>query len=125
MMSNVAPRLLAGLLALCLVSVDVAGAAGRAGALQGEYEFHGRTRVDPPPGEPHDTHLGLVLEGALARDLYRRMRVRSVRDPCLDDGSRSKIQGPLRCSEMASGRHWRCEFAIQLDTLALVADGVC
>lgn len=124
-MNKQAPRLLATLFALFLLPAGMTGAAGQAGALQGEYEFHGRTRVDPPPGEPHDTHLGLVLEGAVARDLYRRMRVRSVRDPCLDDGSRSKIQGPLRCSEMASGRHWRCEFAIQLDTLALVADGVC
>ena len=124
-MNKQAPRLLATLFALFLLPAGMTGAAGQAGALQGEYEFHGRTRVDPPPGEERDTHLGLVLEGAVARDLYRRLRVRAVRDPCLDDGSRSKTQGPLRCTEMANGRSWRCEFAIELDRSILVADGVC
>ncbi|MCM8612886.1 hypothetical protein [Accumulibacter sp.] len=124
-MNKLAFRLLATVFALFLLPAGMTGAAGQAGALQGEYEFHGRTRVDPPPDEARDTHLGLVLEGTVARDLYRRLRVRAVRDACLDDGSRSKTHGPLRCTETANGRSWRCEFAIQLDKPLLVADGVC
>lgn len=100
-------------------------AAESAGVLRGEYRFHGKTLIDPPPGEAANTHLGLVLEGNAARDLYRRMKGRGERDICLDDGSRSKIQGPVRCTELAGKQGWRCEFAILLDTLALVPDGAC
>jgi hypothetical protein len=114
-----------GALVCGLLLVTPASAAGSAGALQGEYQLHGKTRVDPPPGEPQDTHLGMVLEGTAARDLYRRLKGRSVRDLCLDDGSRSKTQGPVRCTELANRQGWRCEFAIQIDTLTIVADGAC
>lgn len=100
-------------------------AAELAGPLRGEYRFHGKTLIDPPPGEARNTHLGLVIEGAAARDMYRRMKVRGQRDLCLDDGSQSKTQGPVRCTELAHKQGWRCEFAIQLDTLALVPDGAC
>lgn len=93
--------------------------------LQGEYSLHGESRVDPPPGEPQDSRFGLVLKGAAARDLYRHMKVKSERDLCLDDGSRIKTQGPVRCMELAGKKGWRCEFAIRLDSMALVADGTC
>lgn len=121
---NPGPRRLA-LAALMTVIAQAAPAADLAGALQGEYRFHGKTLVDPPPSEARDSHLGLLLEGPLARDLFKRMKAKAVRDICLDDGSRSKTQGPLRCTELAGGKAWRCEFAIQLDTLKLVADGAC
>ncbi len=115
-----------GLLLLCGLAVTaLPHAAEPAGALRGEYRFHGKTLVDPPPGEARATHLGLVIEGAAARDLYRRMKVRGERDLCLDDGSRSKTQGPVRCTELAGKQGWRCEFAIELDTFALVPDGAC
>lgn len=114
------------LLLLCGLGVAaMPQAADLAGALRGEYRFHGKTLIDPPPGEARNTHLGLVLEGAAARDLYRRMKVRGERDLCLDDGSHSKTQGPVRCTELAGKQGWRCEFAILLDTLVLVPDGAC
>lgn len=114
------------MLLLCsLGAAALPQAAELAGGLAGEYRFHGKTLIDPPPDEARDTHLGLLLEGAAARDLYRRMQGRGERDPCLDDGSRSKTRGPLRCTELAGKQGWRCEFAIQLDTLALVPDGAC
>jgi hypothetical protein len=116
--------LLLGGLAWTMAS-PAAGPGGPGGALQGEYRFHGKTLIDPPPGEPADTHLGLVLEGPAARELYRRLKTPSVRDLCLDDGSRSKTQGALRCTELAAGKGWRCEFGIQLDSPRLVAVGVC
>jgi hypothetical protein len=118
------PRCLA-LAALMTLIAQTTLAADPAGALQGEYRFHGKTLVDPPPSEARDSHLGLLLEGPVARDLFKRMKSRAVRDICLDDGSRTKTQGPLRCTELAGGKAWQCEFAIQLDTLKLVADGAC
>lgn len=85
----------------------------------------GRPPVDPPSGEVPDTQLGLVLEGAVARDLYRRMKGRPVRDACLDDGARSKTRGPLRCTELANRPGCHCVCAIDLDTLLIVGDGAC
>jgi hypothetical protein len=113
------------LLSLMLPPALVAQGAEITGPLRGEYSLHGESRVDPPPGEPQDSRFGLVLTGAAARDLYRRMKVKSERDLCLDDGSRIKTQGPVRCMELAGKGGWRCEFAIRLDTMALVADGTC
>lgn len=113
---------------LLLCGLGLAGmpqAADLAGTLRGEYRFHGKALIDPPQEEAVNTHLGLVLEGNAARDLYRRMKGRGERDLCLDDGSRSKTRGPMRCTELAGKQGWRCEFAIQLDTLALVPDGAC
>jgi hypothetical protein len=77
---------------LCLAASAWAGEG--AGPLRGEYRFHGKTLIDPPPGEARDSHLGLVLEGGAARDLYRRLKGRGQRDICLDDGSRSRDTGP-------------------------------
>jgi hypothetical protein len=95
------------------------------GRLSGEYRYHGATLVDPPPGERQDTHLGLMLEGNAARDLYRHMTVKAEKDLCLDDGSLSKTQDAIHCVELANQAGWRCEFAIRLDTQNLVADGAC
>jgi hypothetical protein len=102
-----------------------AQAAETGGALQGEYRFHGKTLVDPPLDEARETHLGLVIEGAAARDLYHRLKAPSVRDMCLDDGSLTRSKGPLRCTKLAVKEGWRCEFAIQLDTFEVVPDGTC
>lgn len=102
-----------------------AHAESAAGVLNGSYRFHGQTVIDPPPGEASDSHFGLVLEGAAARDLYRRLPGKAEPDICLDDGSLSKTHGGIRCSELAGKAGWRCEFAIRLDTQAVVADGAC
>lgn len=116
-------RAIATLLLCC--AVVCAHAEPGAGRLSGSYRFQGETVIDPPAGEAADSHMGLVLEGAAARDLYRRLSVTALPDLCLDDGSLSKTQGGIRCTELAGGTEWRCEFAIRLDTQALVADGVC
>jgi len=102
-----------------------AQAADNSGNLRGNYYFHGKTLIDPPPGEAKDTHLGLVLEGNVARELYRKMKVKSEPDLCLDDGSRTKTQGAISCTELAKKKGWRCEFGIELETQKLVRDGVC
>lgn len=116
-------RLLAVLvISLATVAAQADPAAGR---LSGSYRFHGKSIVDPPPGEAKDSHLGLVLEGAAARDLFRRLTAKAKPDICLDDGSRTKTQGGIRCTQLAGRAGWRCEFAIQLDTQAVVADGAC
>jgi hypothetical protein len=110
------------LLCWAAVSVHADRASGR---LNGSYCFHGQTLIDPPPGEPQDTHLGFILEGEAARDLYRRLTVKAETDPCLDDGSLSKTQGGIRCTELAGKSGWRCEFAIRLDQQTVIADGAC
>lgn len=119
------PARLMILWSLLLLPALAAQGGEAAGLLNGEYSLHGETRVDPPPGEARDSRFGMVLQGAAARELYKRMKVKSERDLCLDDGSRIKTQGPMRCVELAGKGGWRCEFAIRLDTMALVADGAC
>jgi hypothetical protein len=58
--------------------------------------------------------LGLVLEGGAARDLYRRLKGRGERDICLDDGSRSKTQGPAALHR--TGRKTRLALRIRDST---------
>src|SRR5438093_11624035 len=65
--------------------------------LSGTYAIGGRTLVDPPGGEARNSHLHIVLEGSAARDLYRAMNARAVRDACLDDGSLTKSAGAMQC----------------------------
>lgn len=110
-------------LLLCWAAV-CAHAKPAAGRLSGSYRFHGQTVIDPP-GEAADSHLGLVLEGAAARDLYRRLPAKAEPDICRDDGSLSKIRGGIRCTELAGKAGWRCEFAIRLDEPTVVAGGAC
>jgi hypothetical protein len=50
------PRCVAAVAILCLAASVWAG--GSAGPLRGEYRFHGKTLIDPPPGEARDSHLG-------------------------------------------------------------------
>jgi len=113
--------------AIVCASVPALGAAGAdpIGPLQGEYRFHGKTLVDSAPNEPGGTHLGLTLEGPSARALFERMEASAERDLCLDDGSRTKVRGPLTCTELANGEGWRCEVGIDLVTPTLVAEVVC
>lgn len=117
-MKTIAILLLSGI-AVC------AHAEPASGRLNGSYRFHGQTVIDPPPGEADDSHLGLVLEGAAARELYRRLPAKAEPDLCLEDGTLTKTQGGIRCSESAGKTGWRCEFAIRLDTPTVVAAGAC
>ncbi|MCM8611097.1 hypothetical protein [Accumulibacter sp.] len=64
-------------------------------------------------------------EGAVAGDRYRWMTGRGVRDARPDDGARSKMQRPLRCTELADRRGGCCVFAIERNTLWIVGDGPC
>lgn len=114
------------LLAVCAGVIALGAASAQpTGPLRGEFRFHGETLVDPPPGEPPDTHLGLTLEGPVAKMLFQRLRATAERDLCLDDGSLTKVRGPLSCTELAGGQGWRCELAIDLETLALKPETVC
>lgn len=63
----------------------------------------------------------------VARDLSRRVKGRGVRDAVFGTPvsmtARGKMHGPLRCTELAHRRGWRCVFAIELHTLRIVGDG--
>jgi hypothetical protein len=112
-------------LLLCCTLVCAHADEPEPGHLSGSYRFHGQTVIDPPPGENADSHMGLVLQGAAARELYQRLSVTAEPDICLDDGSLRKTQGGIHCIQLAGSGGWRCEFAIRLDTQTLVPDGAC
>ena len=82
-------------------------------ALEGTYYFRGATAVDPPPGEPPDSHFLIELTGNTARDLYQRMKVRAKPDQCIGAGAMSKTIGGMQCT-MLSNTKYSCHFAIEL-----------
>jgi hypothetical protein len=96
-----------------------------ANRLSGTYAFGGRTLVDPPPGEPRNTHLYVVLEGSAARELYRRMNARAVRDECLDDGSLAKTVGRMQCTQLAHAKGYTCAFSLNLAEQKIEGGVVC
>ena len=93
--------------------------------LTGTYAVGGRTLIDPPAGEAKNTHLYVVLDGSAARDVYRAMSARAVRDACLDDGSFTKTLGAMQCTENAKAKRYTCAFAINLTEQKIEAGAVC
>jgi hypothetical protein len=99
-------------LALLLVSGNSI-ARSEVRPLEGTYYFRGATAVDPPPGEPLDSHLLIELTGNAARDLYRRMKVQAKPDQCIGAGAMSKTIGSMQCT-MLSNTGYSCHFSIEL-----------
>jgi hypothetical protein len=93
--------------------------------LTGSYAIAGRDAVDPPPGQPKDTHLQLFLTGGAARDLYNALKVKAVADECLGDGARSKFQGAIACTMQAGGKQYECSLAIDLRQQKLESAYAC
>jgi hypothetical protein len=82
--------------------------------LSGSFYFRGKTPVDPPPSEARDTHMLINLEGMAARELYDKMKVRAIRDQCLDDGSLTKAVGDMQCTKLAGNKGYSCHFSINV-----------
>ena len=93
--------------------------------LVGTYHWRGATIVDPPPGEPRDTHLVLELEGSPARELYERLGTTPVRDACLDDGSLTRQRNALRCTRHPEPGRYTCDFALDARSGRLAAGQAC
>ena len=82
--------------------------------LTGTYAIAGKEAIDPPPGQPTDTHLQLYLDGAAAKDLYHAMKARPVPDECIGNGARSKFQGGIACTMHGGGKAYECSLAIDI-----------
>jgi hypothetical protein len=89
--------------------------------LRGEMFLAGRTPVDPPPGEPKNSHAYATVTGPAALRMYRAMPATEEENSC-EEGKKLKRAGALRCSISANGRTATCDFSIDLIKGAL-ADG--
>ena len=106
-----------GVIAACLLLAAIAiPASSQDGAqkLTGTYAIAGKEALDPPPGQPQDTHLQLFLDGAAARDLYHALKVKATPDECTGPGALSKFQGGIACTMQAGGKEYECSLAIDL-----------
>jgi hypothetical protein len=103
-------------LLFCLTILAVGAAASDPiyKKIEGEYKIAGRSILDPPENEPQNTHFKMYLRGTAARDLYRAMQVKPIRDQCLDDGSMTKIIGGTQCTYRMYSKSHECSLAIDI-----------
>jgi hypothetical protein len=106
----------------CLIPALALAASG---SLNGSYELGGKTPIDPPDGEPQDTHLRLFLEGGAARDLYAALDVKAIEDECLADGSMTKSLGGIACTMHADGHTFECSFAVNIKSRTVEGASAC
>ena len=115
--------------ALAALLLAAAGAAALAAStprpLTGTYAFAGRTLVDPPQGEPQDTHFLVTLDGEAARELYAKLKAPARRDACIDDGSTTKRVGDIQCTATVRPKGHTCTFGIDLAQRKLAPAAVC
>jgi hypothetical protein len=110
----------ASLLLLALVALP-AGSQDSTRTLTGSYAIAGKEAVDPPPGQPNDTHLQLFLTGRAAKDLYNALKVKATPDECTGHNARSKFQGGIACTMQEGGKEYECSFAVDLKNQKLDA----
>lgn len=102
-----------------VAALTVAGVAGRTAAaqtpvqLRGEVFIAGKTPVEPPPGEPKNSHVYMTVTGPAALQIYRRMAARPEKNLC-EEGKTLKRTGALSCSVGPGGRDAACDFAIDM-----------
>lgn len=108
-----------------LVGATPLVAAPKYQPLQGQYAVAGKTLIDPPDSEAHDTHAYFELDGSAARDLWRALKVKAQADACGEPGDRVKRSGGLQCSAAAGGKDYHCRFGIELGTARVVDGGAC
>jgi hypothetical protein len=80
--------------------------------LKGTYAITASSPLDSAEGEPKDSHLRIQLEGRAARDLYRAMKGREVKDECT--GGQMRRAGEMRCVRHARPERYECDFSIDL-----------
>lgn len=101
------------------LSLSVAGSmAQQASAqdslpLRGEAFIAGKTPVDPPPGEPKNSHAYVTIAGPAALRMYRAMRAKEEANAC-ETGQKLKRAGALACSLAKDGRSAACDFSVDL-----------
>ena len=112
-------------LAIALLVMPTAVFAGDYKPLTGAYALGGKTLSDPPADEPQNTHVYFALTGAPAKDLFDSMKVKAVRDVCVDDGSVSKQVQEMRCTRSADGKEHRCWFGIDIAKQRITSGVTC
>jgi hypothetical protein len=99
--------------------------AQEARAIEGVVFIAGRTVVDPPEGEPRDTHAYVTLKGAGALEIYRAMRAAEEDDLCRGEGWKMKIVGPIVCSHDAASGATECDFSLDVSAGNLAEGRAC
>jgi hypothetical protein len=92
--------------------------------LKGDVFIAGKTPVDPPPGEPKNSHAYITVTGPAALRLYRTMRGKEGKDAC-EEGNKVKRAGSLSCSLAKNGRDASCDFSLDLIKGALDSGRAC
>ncbi len=80
-----------------------------------EWFITGLEQLDPPPGQPNDTHFRVELKGTAAEALWNAMKVPAKLDECL--GVESKWIGDMHCYEQEEEPYegkYRCEFGVNI-----------
>jgi hypothetical protein len=110
---------------LALLSFQGCVLAGDYKSLSGKFAMGGKTLYDPPKGEPENTHIYFVLTGVAAKDLFKSMDVRAVRDLCIGDGSLTKRLKELQCTRGADGKGHTCWFGVDIKNQRITDGTVC
>lgn len=94
--------------------------------LRGEFALHGETIIDPPLGEPQDTHMGFYIDGEAAKQLYNAMKVKPVPEACeKGSGVMEKVVGEMSCLKQPGGKRYSCTFAIDIANQKIKRETAC
>jgi hypothetical protein len=96
-----------------LAPLPPGASAQEAVPVKGEVFLAGKTPIDPPPGEPKNSHAYVTLTGPGALRMYRAMKAKEEKNLC-EEGKTLKRAGPLACSLSRNGRSASCDFSIDL-----------
>lgn len=105
---------LISLMALAYLAVSIAGDEyPRMKPLTGQFDITGRTPIDPPLGEPRDTHFRVRLTGESAKVLFENMKVETTPAKC--GGIPNQVErriGSILC--LITDGEYECFFAINI-----------
>ena len=107
------------------LTVSSAIMAASEGTLTGNFALAGATAIDPPEGEPQNTHLQLFITGDAARELYWAMPGEATPDECLGDGSMTKFHGGTACTMHHRGKDFECALGIDIREQRVVQAYAC
>jgi hypothetical protein len=106
----------------CALAVSAATATDYR-KIEGTYGFATKSIIDPDPAEKPD-RLVVYLEGQSAKDVYKRMPIAAVPDPC-GSKQRVKMAGDLWCSFDPDAKDYSCSFGLLLKTGRATYASVC
>jgi hypothetical protein len=106
-------RLCRGVLLVTLTAAAWDASAQDTSPLRGELFITGKTPIDPPPGEPKNSHAYLTISGSAALRMYRAMRAKEEPNEC-ETGKKLKRAGSLSCSVTRDGKAATCDFSVDL-----------